>query len=540
MAEGIISSTGYIWGIIILLLIVFGVLSYLYALRKNRFNSLLIIDRPIEMTETKQLDLNRYEHNLQNFLGNTTQFTLLVWLFINPVNKGNLRANSKGILPLTNILCKGMAEQPLPMILYNHYTDSIYIYLSVSGSQESLLDQIKKDGNRFWVSLEQHPEKYPNIYIIPNILVGRWFHLGVIINGQILEVYINSKLAHSIILQNSLIVDEYQNMIHIGSIKNNNINIEGLKGEISQLRYIPGILSIKKINEIYENGLNKQSDELGWIVKSSEWIGNKAEKYIMPIPERIADMTRDVGARTGDRFRQLGDSISDSNLFQNASSQLGRGLLHLQKGDLGNRLVYGSNYKQSVPYLQNDQELLSIICNKPDYMPNPLPSRQTIGNNQRQCNNDCDCYGDDTCLTNTYTCDSSLKIELNPTASKESCSVSNQFEERNGSIAVQQKKNEECKLLNIDDCFDDDDCTASASNCSGEILNSYKNIRQAGLKRLNTRPVNSYMCNKLCLDDTGCSNAIYDRELQSCFSNGGKDYCTTRDSHLTSTRILGE
>ena len=71
--------------------------------------------------------------------------------------------------------------------------------------QHLYLSQIEKFGNNFWIDLEKNPHKYANIYIVPNILVGRWFQLGLIINGQVLEIYINSKLSQSIILQTSLI-----------------------------------------------------------------------------------------------------------------------------------------------------------------------------------------------------------------------------------------------------------------------------------------------------------------------------------------------
>ena len=140
---GEISKTLKIWGLILILLIVFFILSLIYSSNNNKFHSLLIIDNPTNMNKSQQLNLNKYERNLNDFLGNTTQMTLLTWLFINPINKDNLRAKNN-ILPLSNILCKGKVDQPLPLILYNHYTDSMYIYLAVSGSTTPLLKSNRK------------------------------------------------------------------------------------------------------------------------------------------------------------------------------------------------------------------------------------------------------------------------------------------------------------------------------------------------------------------------------------------------------------
>jgi hypothetical protein len=502
------------------------------------------------MNKSQQLNLNKYERNLNDFLGNTTQMTLLTWLFINPINKDNLRAKNN-ILPLSNILCKGKVDQPLPLILYNHYTDSMYIYLAVSGSTTHLLSQIEKFGNNFWIDLEKNPQKYANIYIVPNILVGRWFQLGLIINGQVLEIYINSKLSQSIILQNSLITNQYQNIIHLGPIVGENIKIEGLKGKISKLRFYPTILSIKEINDIYEQGLN-QGLVGGWAVKSSEWIDDKAEKYIMPIPDKLKNIGQNIGQNAGelsiDQFQKLGNVIIDSNIFKGAEKGLGKGLNALKKGDIGNRLLYGNSYTQSVPYLTNDQELLSSICNRHNYVPNPLPSRQTIGNDKRQCNNDCDCYSTDKCNISTYTCDSSLKTTLkNPVnINHASCFVSDSFKNDHSAEEV-IKQNNICNNFTNQNC-PVDVCFAKENECKGTILLSHNDIENkraaakrtgsGALKKLNTIPVNSYVCNQLCNNDKTCNNAIYDRNLESCYSNNEQPYCSTENSNITITQII--
>lgn len=530
-----ISRTLKIWGIIIILVVIFLLLSLWHSANNNKFHSLLIINNPESMEESKQLDLNKYERNLNNFLGNTTQMTLLTWLFIAPVNKDNLKAEN-GILPLTNVLCKGLVDNPSPMILFNHYTDSLYIYMPISGSTTNLLNQISRFGNNFWIDLEKNPQNYPNIYIIPNILVGRWFHLGLIVNGQILEVYLNSKLTQSIILQNSLVTDEFQNTINVGPINNGPINIEGLKGEIAKLRFYPTILSIKEINDIYEQGLNQGVVE-GWAVKSSEWVGDKADRYIMPIPDKLKNMGENVGDWTKDAAQKLGKNIVDSRLFQGAEKGLGKGLTALTKGDLGNRLLYGNTYKQSVPYLTNDQKLLSMICNRNGYIPNPLPSREVIGNDKRQCNNDCDCFGIDRCNMKTYSCAS--KLQTSPQApipiSSLKCVVNDSFKNNNSAEQVQMQ-NEQCNSYGSQNCPRDVCFTTGA--CDGTILNNHNDIISANLKKLNSRPVNSYVCNYLCADDENCNKAIYNKSLESCYSNGGQNFCSVGNSDISINNIM--
>ena len=509
------------WIFIIVLLLIFFGLSIAYTNKNNKFHSLLIIDRPVEMEESKQLDLNKYEDNLNDYLGNSTEFTILTWLFIAPVNRDNLI--SKNILPLTNILCKGRVDQPLPLILFNHYTNSIYIYMSISGNTTNLLNQISQYGNRFWVDLESHPEKYPNIYILPNILVGRWFQLGLIINGQILEIYKNSKLSQSIILQNSLITDKYQTMIHVGPIEDNEygVNIEGLKGEIAQLRFFPRILSIKEINDIYEIGLN-QNIASTWAVKSSEWMNDTANKYIDPIPEKLMNIGSNIGSWAKDKTLSLGKNIKGKTV------SLGKNI----------GLNIGSN-PQSSESLQKNQLLLSNICNKKDYMPNPLPSREVIGDELRQCNSDCDCYGVDKCNMKTYACDTEMQTELvKPMPVDDlTCVVSDNFKNNNSQSEINQQ-NRICNSHTYNTC-PDDNCYTSG-DCGGPILSSYKNIDSENLKKLNVRPVNSYICDKLCYDEKDCDSAVYLKSLESCFSNNGKQYCTMDGSDITINKLSGK
>ena len=531
---GEISNTFKIWGIILVLLIIFLILSMLHSANNNKFNSLLIINKPVNMKQTKQLNLNKYEKNLNDFLGNTTQMTILTWLFIAPVNKDNLRA-SNDIMPLTNILCKGQVNNPLPLILFNHYTDSIYIYMAISGSTTTnLLNQINKYGNSFWIDLEQNPQNYPNIYIIPNILVGRWFQFGIIVNGQILEIYINSKLSKSIILQNTVITDSNQNRINIGPINNGSIRIEGLKGEIAQLRFYPKILSIREIHKIYEKGLNQGVVE-GWAVKKSEWIGDKADKYIMPIPDKLKNIGKNIGTKSLNAAEKLGKNIIDSKIFQDAEKGLGKGLAALTKGDIGNRMLYGNTYKQSVPYLSNDETLLSNICTKNGYIPNPLPSRETIGDDRKQCNNDCDCFGVDKCNMKTYSCNSSLEYKLQkPINNKDlNCVVSQKFTNNNSEDAI-ETQNTICNKFTSQNC--PENCYTSG-NCDGTVLTNHDSIDSANLPKLNVRPVNSYTCNYLCSENDTCTDAIYNKSLESCYSNGGNKYCTVENSDITISKI---
>ena len=351
-----------IWSVILVILLIYYLL---IRKKKNKFNNLLIIDKPQSFKKNKQLNLVKFDNNINDFLGNTTQFTLLTWLVINPVNINSF--TKKNSFPLTNILCKGDVNNPVPLILYNHYTNSIYFYVSLAESKsKNILEHISSLGENYWKDLEQNPQNYPNIYILPNILVGRWFQLGFIINSNIFEVYLNAKLKKTFILQSDIITDSNQNLITLGPItsEEKSIKIDGFPGKISGLRYFPEIVQIKDINELYNNGLNNNSYSKTHKVEKSTF--NKK-----PVSIIKSILLKD----------------KDDNLLTRIKNKL-------------------TQNKQSVDSLKKNTKLLNEICNKKDYIPQPYP-------NQDKCTTDCDCFGLAICDTKTSKCTKDDKFKTN-------------------------------------------------------------------------------------------------------------------------------
>lgn len=466
----VFNKTVKIWIAIVVLLVVFGIISYLYSSRYNKYHSLLILPKPTSMDKIKTLDLNNFEK--LSISANTTQFTLLTWMFINPLDMDMIqnKTTKEGFIPLSNVLCKGEVDTAQPLILFNHYTNNLYVFLSVSSTNNNLSELLDKSGPYFWTDLEKNPENYPNVHIVPNILVGRWFHFGMIVNGSILELYVNAKLSQSIILNSTLVQHPAQNKIHLGDLSNksSDIKIEGLKGELSQLRYYPRVLTTRDIYNLYEKGLNEHTIIGDWVVSAGDFINRNSEKYIFPIPNKIKREGLALGRSAESEFKKLGNHIADSNLFIGARRGLGKGLMALKKGDLANRLLYGSQYKQSVPYLVSDKKLLASICNRPGYMPNPLPSAPN-------CLTDCDCVGMDKCGPNNVCAPTNFVANpLNPSAVPKGARIINRY--------------------NLDT----------------------EGKRFPELSKVNSENVNQYMCNYLA-NQQGKKYSVFDAPKLNCY-----------------------
>ena len=342
-----------IWLILVILVTIFIIYNYIKIKRNKSFSNVLIIKKPTYFKKTKQLDLSTYINDINEFQGNNTQFTLFTWLFINPINKNDLY-KKQNKFPLSNILCKGNINNPLPLILYNHYTNCIYIYMSIGNKNSNIISQINNMGANFWKDLESNPRKYPGIYIIKNTLVGRWFQFGLVINSNILEIYINGLLRNTFILKYKLINDSSQNFITLGKLGSDSVLIDSLLGQLTGLRYFSYILPMKDIHNLYSQGINSSYSNTRE-VKDDEF--SKDNK-------KILDVTK-INIKNKDKQKKKQKKMK--------------------------------SYDNSAHGLKNNEDLLNLICNKKTYTPNPKPL-------DKSCNSNCDCYGLNTCNTISKTC----------------------------------------------------------------------------------------------------------------------------------------
>ena len=467
---------GLSWLIILVILLIISIISYFIRKSKNKkIDNVLIISKPEQFKKVKQLNLSDFDTSINDFLGNTTKFTLLTWMIVNPVNRDSFLKKSN--FPLTNILCKGEVDNPLPLILYNHYTNSLYFYVPLGNkfnfknttneihkrkgykdpgsfwnlfrqktteyesklevtTQIGLLRQIEIFGENFWKDMENHPENYPDVYIIPNILVGRWFQLGFSINNNVIEIYLNGKLKKTFILQSNVITDTKQNLITLGPIsaasdkKVNSaftsgqvgqdptseysgsktdvkyIKIDGFKGELSGLRYSSKIMSIKSINDIYQQGLNNNSFSNSKTVQKSQF-AIKPISIMKPIKVK-------------------------------------KNMKLIKKN-------------QTVDSLNKNNTLIEQACNSKDYIPNPLP-------NQPNCKSDCDCFGVAKCNEKTKKCDSSNQYSVN-TDKKPDCvliTTSNDIADNNlGLLSESHVNSYVCDNL----CYQKNNISQITPNC---------------------------------------------------------------------------
>lgn len=154
----------------------------------------------------------------------------------NIFNKGNNTYSTSGAYSITTGEGKGYATVNNAPGLYVSNKDNIIIFL---------MDVINPDTNNNATNTKK--------IIIPNIPIGKWFHLCLRLQNKVLDAYVNGVI--------------YARQTFMDLPKQNNDNVQlfqngGFPGQLSNLRYFDSALSIFQINSIVSYGPNLTSANL--------------------------------------------------------------------------------------------------------------------------------------------------------------------------------------------------------------------------------------------------------------------------------------
>jgi hypothetical protein len=110
--------------------------------------------------------------------------------------------------------------------------------------------------------------KWDNSVEIPNVPVGKWFHLVIILKGKYLDAYVNGNVTvrHQFAVVPKLNFGNVYVMSQIrlptgaaGAPKDLGIKVDGpMKGMVSRLKYYAYALNYSQIDELYREGPSKK------------------------------------------------------------------------------------------------------------------------------------------------------------------------------------------------------------------------------------------------------------------------------------------
>jgi hypothetical protein len=182
---------------------------------------------------------------------NGMEFSYSMYLYINPETFEGYTADSCGagqrsdVTALKHIMHKG-GKDPYPLLAPG---------LFVEGSKNTL---------RLYMN---SATKWDNYVEIPNVPVGKWFHLVIILKGKYLDVYVNGNVTvrHQFDTVPKL---NYGNVYIMYPTKfpafptdkiNANYRVEGpMKGMVSRLKYYAFALNYSQIDSLYREGPSKK------------------------------------------------------------------------------------------------------------------------------------------------------------------------------------------------------------------------------------------------------------------------------------------
>jgi hypothetical protein len=91
----------------------------------------------------------------------------------------------------------------------------------------------------------------PFAAVIPNLPLGKWFHVAIRLQNKVLDCYINGIITNRISFGDQVPKQNYENIVYAGN--------DGFSGLISNLRYHDHALSVFEINSIVYYGPNLKS-----------------------------------------------------------------------------------------------------------------------------------------------------------------------------------------------------------------------------------------------------------------------------------------
>lgn len=325
--------------IIIATITLLACLSYYYTNYKKTMTDkhLLLIADEIDGTDSGSN--TKFTSKSLNTNTNSNNFTFTMWLLFNPNNKGK---GSYHILSRTAPTTATHSTFDISLTKYN----SIKIQCPTSHSTLTPLT-------------------------VKNIPLGLWISLAVIVDGRVVNIYINGQLSKSYILPAPPIIPT--GSIYVagnlpGTIKKGN----GFAGKMTQLRFFPRTLNSKEVKTIYNMGKNPIYSP----ISSAEEVITGISTTIDSGIDSIEDMFKPI-EKAGEDFK---DKFKNTYLYDELSSMgtdvdklLGKGLTAVG-GYLdteGKELIYGKKWDENPDYLLNDKKLLNEACNTPAFAPYP-------------------------------------------------------------------------------------------------------------------------------------------------------------------------
>jgi len=266
VAGGIIGGTlGFITGSglisqIVLVVVAMLVLYSIITIVENIVNAVQQFDRtstvlfndttPSQQVIVQKAGASSLIYNSVNET-NGMEFSYSMYLFINPETFEGFTADSCGagnrsdVTSLKHIMHKG-SKDPYPLLAPG---------LFVEGSKNTL---------RLYMN---STTKWDNYVEIPNVPVGKWFHLVIVLKGKYLDIYVNGNITvrHQF---NSVPKLNYGNVYVMYPAKfpanptdkiDANFRVDGpMKGMVSRLKYYSYSLGYAAIDSLYREGPSKK------------------------------------------------------------------------------------------------------------------------------------------------------------------------------------------------------------------------------------------------------------------------------------------
>jgi hypothetical protein len=182
---------------------------------------------------------------------NGMEFSYSMYLFINPETFEGYTADSCGagqrsdVTALKHIMHKG-GKDPYPLLAPG---------LFVEGSKNTL---------RLYMN---SATKWDNYVEIPNVPVGKWFHLVISLKGKYLDVYVNGNVTvrhqfdtvPKLNYGNVYIMYPTKFPAHPTDKIDANFRVDGpMKGMVSRLKYYAFALNYAQIDELYKSGPSRK------------------------------------------------------------------------------------------------------------------------------------------------------------------------------------------------------------------------------------------------------------------------------------------
>lgn len=171
------------------------------------------------------------------------EFTWAVWI-------------KADVMPVdTNYHCvfvKGTDQYTSPGLATVNNGPGLYLYKNTSNSQDGKnSSQLNLLYQMDVVTPDASGQYNPQLAIIPNLPIGKWFHVAVRLQNKTMDCYVNGVIVNRVSFGNYIPKQNYDPIIYGGN--------GGFAGSASNLRYYDYALSVFEINSIVYYGPNLSS-----------------------------------------------------------------------------------------------------------------------------------------------------------------------------------------------------------------------------------------------------------------------------------------